>query len=138
MINNSIKERRRFKRYSIDGCIVQFRESRILGLFSKLSRKHMVMDISESGIHFVRHEELKEGQKVSLTISAPVIKDELIHVQGQVIRVKEISGLATHSVGIEFGDIDAENGARLKTLVKNAAGSKGDISSYIDIGIRFI
>lgn len=127
------KDGRGFKRYSIDGCTVQSLESRFLGLSTKLSKKHMVLDISRGGVHFVTREKFREGKKVALTITAPVIKDDPIHSQGQVIRVKEMPGVAAYGVGIEFVNMDAGNLARLKTLIKSAVKSKGEISSFIDI-----
>ncbi len=127
------QEQRQHKRYSIDGCAVQSRESRLLGLFSKTSKKHMVLDISVGGIHFISREVFKKGKEISLTITAPSLKGETIQAQGRVRRVRELPGLSTYGVGVGFISIDQANRDRLKALLKSTSKSDDDISSFIDI-----
>lgn len=127
------KEQRTSKRYSIDGCAVQARESHLLGIFHKLSKKHMVLDISEGGIHFISREVFKEGKQLTLTLTAPFLKGELIEVQGRVARVKNLPGLSAYGVGVKFITLSEPDREKLKVLLENAAQTKGDISSYIDI-----
>jgi c-di-GMP-binding flagellar brake protein YcgR len=126
-------EHRNFKRYSIDGLAVRSEEKHVLGLFNAAPKKHMVLDISKGGIHFISREKFKLEQELSLEITGKLLKDAPIKAQGKIIRIKEFPGMTAYAIGAEFTCLDPENQERLKTLLKNAAKAKGEISSYIDI-----
>jgi len=126
-------EHRHHKRFSIDGLAVRSEEKHVLGLFNATPKKHMVLDISKGGVHFVSREKFKLGQELSLEITGKLLKDAPIKAQGKIVRIKEFPGMTAYAIGAEFTEMDAENRERLKTLIKNAAKAKGEISSYIDI-----
>ncbi|MBI4834325.1 MAG: PilZ domain-containing protein [Planctomycetes bacterium] len=126
-------EHRNFKRYSIDGLAVRSEEKHVLGLFKTTPKKHMVLDISKGGIHFISREKFKMAQEFSLEITGKLLKDAPIKAQGKIIRIKEFPGMTAFAIGAEFTAMDDENKERLKMLIKSAAKAKGEISSYIDI-----
>lgn len=131
------EEQRSIKRYSIDGLTVQAKENHFLGLFEKTSHKHMVMDISEGGVHFMSRQEFKEGDKITLTIISHTQKDfEPIIVKGRIKRVKSLPGLSTYGIGVEFINMEPANIERIRTLIQTVSKTKGDISSHINITTR--
>jgi len=60
-----------------------------------------------------------------LDITAPFLKDEIIHAKGCVIRIKKSDELHVYAVGVEFTSLDETSQATLQWLIENA-----DIDDY--------
>lgn len=118
------EELRRFKRYNIEHCTIQYKPVRFLGLLGKESKKHFIMDISEGGVQFITREDFKLGSRVLLNISAPFLKGEIIKAEGLVRWVRKSQELHVSSIGIEFTVIEKGDHEKLKSLLTSVDMNK--------------
>lgn len=130
---NNPKEHRRYRRYSIEGCEAQSISSALLGLFKKRSPKQMVLNISRDGISFISHVVFAKRQNVILSITAPFLEGEAIELQIKVTWAKKLPGVAAFAIGGRFSALDQDNLYNLKILLEEAAASKAEPLSYINI-----
>ena len=130
---NVKREQRRFPRYTINGCAVQARESYLFGLFSKLTKKQMVINISLEGVRFISRESFGQNTQLVLNITAPYLRDIAIELKSLVTWERKVQGLSAYSVGARFVGTDRTNRDKLKALIERATKSKNDISSYINL-----
>ena len=77
-------EHRGYERYRIKDGMVRYKPVHFLGLFSKPSKKHLILDISQDGVQFVTREEFKKQAALSLDISVPSLDEAIFHARGRV------------------------------------------------------
>ena len=114
------KERRRYKRFTIKGCIIQYKPVSFLQLLNKISSKYLVFNISQDGLQFVTREVFKEETLLLLDVTAPVLKGEIIHIKGRVVWIRASPGLHVCGVGIQFMDMEEPDRNRLQLLLDSA------------------
>ena len=127
------KEHRRYKRYNVEGCEAQSIKSSLLGLFKKRSPKQMVLNISRDGISFISQVAFAKRQDVKLSITAPFLEGEAIDLQIKVTWAKKLPGVAAFAIGGRFSVLDQIDLHNLKVLLEEAASSKAEAPSYINI-----
>ncbi|MFA5794190.1 MAG: PilZ domain-containing protein [Candidatus Brocadiia bacterium] len=127
MLANST-EHRNYERYRVKDGVVKYKKYHFLGLFDKLSARHLILDISPQGVQFVTREEFKEGAKLALDISVPSLDQEIIHARGLVIWVRKAPGLMAYGVGVKFVSMKQSDQDKLKLLLENNAANKVKIS----------
>jgi c-di-GMP-binding flagellar brake protein YcgR len=132
MADKEKKERGQI-RYIITGCKIQYKPEGLMGLLKSPSVKFIVLDISEGGVQFISKEKFKVNSQLSLNITAPLLKDEIITARGAVAWVREAPGLQVNGVGIKFIDLDAPNKAKLKMLLYSAAKAKANLPSDVQL-----
>jgi len=120
-------------RYRVKGGMVRYKPVHFLGLFSKPSKMHLILDVSQDGIQFVTREEFKEQAMLSLDISAPFLNEEVIHTQGQVAWVRKAPGLEAFGVGVRFVRMDQADADKLKLLLDNNNLNKTKISDSVHL-----
>jgi type IV pilus assembly protein PilZ len=103
-------ERRRTDRAPV---VVRIEYSTVDALFSDFTR-----NINEGGIFVETEEPVALDQKVELKLRLPG-SDELVRVQGRVVRVEQATATASGGIAVEFGQLDA----RARELI-NAAVRK--------------
>ncbi|MFH1226533.1 MAG: PilZ domain-containing protein [Planctomycetota bacterium] len=127
------KERRSQERYVMQGCAVRYKTKQLLGLFNKVSKRYMALDISQGGINFITREGFKLGLPVSLIITAPLLKEDAINAQGRVAWVKPSPELRIYNIGIEFTSISDQDKTRLKNLVDSTDTNKTSIPGNVHL-----
>lgn len=70
-------ERRRHKRYGVKDSSVKYRRAGALSLFTNYSDRLLLLNFSESGIHFITKEDLPPGQKIHILLEFPKISTAL-------------------------------------------------------------
>jgi hypothetical protein len=124
-------ERRKAKRYGIKNCTLQYKSAYCLGLFSTLSEKYLVLDISPNGLHFITKTKPKEKASLLLTITAPLLNDRNIHLTGRVVWIKKSPELDVYRTGVVITGISDTHRNRLKLILDNAVLDKIDLSTRI-------
>jgi c-di-GMP-binding flagellar brake protein YcgR len=123
-------------RYRIKGGTVQYKPVHFLGLFSRPSKRHLILDISQDGVQFVTREEFKKEAMLSLDISAPGLDEKVIHVQGRVAWVRKAPGLEAYGVGIKFDSMEQPELNKLKSLIDRNNLNKTKISDSVHLKIN--
>lgn len=123
------REQREHKRFGVKGCTMQYKSGRLFGLFSTISKRYLVLNISPTGLHFISKEELKPGQRILININAPLLDDEPIRAAGRVIWTKESTQHQAYRVGVTFRRLSHTARTRLKLILDNALLDKIDIST---------
>ena len=91
-------ERRRTDRAPV---VVRIEYSTVDALFSDFTR-----NINEGGIFVETEESIPLDEKVDLKLHLPV-SNELVHVQGRVVRVEPATATSAAGIAVEFGQLDA-------------------------------
>lgn len=91
-------ERRRTDRAPV---VVRIEYSTVDALFSDFTR-----NINEGGIFVETEESVPLDEKVDLKLRLPV-SNELVHVQGRVVRVEQATATSAAGIAVEFGQLDA-------------------------------
>ena len=91
-------ERRRTDRAPV---VVRIEYSTVDALFSDFTR-----NINEGGIFVETEESVPLDEKVDLKLRLPV-SNELVHVQGRVVRVEPATATSAAGIAVEFGQLDA-------------------------------
>lgn len=91
-------ERRRTDRAPV---VVRIEYSTVDALFSDFTR-----NINEGGIFVETEESIPLDEKVDLKLRLPV-SNELVHVQGRVVRVEQATATSAAGIAVEFGQLDA-------------------------------
>lgn len=135
MPENSSNHRDR-ERYRIKGGTVEYKPVHFWGLFSRPSKRHLLLDISQDGMQFVTREGFKEGATLSLDISAPGLGEGVIHAQGRVAWVRKAPGLEAYGVGVKFESMEQPELDKLKSLVDANNLNKTGISDSVHLKIN--
>ena len=91
-------ERRRTDRASV---VVRIEYSTVDALFSDFTR-----NINEGGIFVETEAPIPLDEKIDLKLRLPV-SNELVHVQGRVVRVEQATATSAAGIAVEFGQLDA-------------------------------
>lgn len=133
--SNRDSEHRDHKRYRIKNSMVQYKPVHFLGLFSKTSKRHLILDISQDGMQFVTKDEFKKQSLLSLDISTPSLDEKIIHARGRVAWVRKAPGLAAYGVGVKFDPMEQPDIDKLKLLLDNNNLNKSKISDSVHLKI---
>ncbi|HLD35438.1 MAG TPA: PilZ domain-containing protein [Planctomycetota bacterium] len=118
---------RAHERYRIKGGAVKYTQTRFLGLFKKSSQKHLILDLSESGMQFMTKREFKKQALLSLDISAPSLEKDVIHTRGRVAWVRKAPGLVAYGVGIRFESMEQPEKDKLAGLININKPNKDNV-----------
>lgn len=91
-------ERRRTERAPV---VVRIEYATVDALFSDFTR-----NINEGGIFVETEEPIPLDEKVDLKLRLPV-SNELVHVQGRVVRVEQATATSAAGIAVEFEQLDA-------------------------------
>lgn len=111
-------ERRGKRRYGVKSSTLKYRKGAFT-LFSPSSDPLLLLNVSESGCHFITKEDFEPGQKMTLTIEAPRLP-AAVHVKGRVTWSRKSEEQHAYRVGVEFEGISDTARKRLKSLLDNA------------------
>lgn len=124
-------ERRKHKRLGIKGCIVQYKSAKCFGIFSMLSNRYLVLNISPIGLSFISKEEFELGDKLFLFVTAPLLNGNIIRVNGRVIWTKESPQYHAYRIGIKLLSPVRRARQRLKIILDNALLDQINISTRV-------
>jgi uncharacterized protein (TIGR02266 family) len=102
-------ERRRTDRAQV---VVRIEYSTVDALFSDFTR-----NINEGGIFVETEELIPLDEKVDLKLRLPV-SNELVHVQGRVVRVEQATATSAAGIAVEFGQLDTGARERINAAVR--------------------
>jgi hypothetical protein len=123
-------ERRRKKRYGIQGCTVEFKRRHPLDFLKNYSRKHLVLNMSELGCCFITKEHFREGNKLRMKITAPGVSGSII-ATGRVVWSRKSENIDAYRIGVEFFTMDDNSKKRMKIMLDNAVLESVEVSTRI-------
>lgn len=124
-------EKRQHKRLGIKGCTLQYKSAKCLGIFSIVSNRYLVLNISPIGLSFISKEELQPMDTLFLSVTAPLLNGEIIRLKGRVIWIKESPQYHAYRTGIEFINTARRARQRLKIILDNALLDQIDLSTRV-------
>lgn len=123
-------DRRKKKRYGIKNSIVRYRKS-ALPIFGANSDPLLLLNVSQTGAHFMTREPLEEDQRISLKIEAPALPTA-VTVKARVawVRASE-QAKEMYRVGVEF--VGMSGGARdtLREMLDGAVLDNVEVSTRV-------
>lgn len=122
-------ERRSKKRYGVKNSTVKYRKGAFV-LFAPASDNLLLLNVSETGCHFITKEDLELGQKLSLTIEAPRMA-AAAHVKGRVVWARKSEDQHAYRVGVDFDPPSDTMKKRLKSLLDNAVLENVEVSTRV-------
>jgi hypothetical protein len=113
------KDNRNSKRISINGAMVQYKESdkSIFDIFKSSSEKFPILNLSMQGMRFLSHDPLVVNQPLRINIEIPVLGTEPLQADGRVAWIKYSDRYKASIIGVQFTSIPKESMQRLKNLV---------------------
>ena len=124
-------DRRRYRRYGIkDSSLKYTTGGKIMAMFQPPSKKYLVLNISEDGLHFISKNELQIGSKITMSITAPLVDSE-IKTSGKVIWCLKSEEHDAFRVGVQWVGLGKTNQLKLKHLLNNAIMDKVDVTTSI-------
>jgi hypothetical protein len=124
------EERRGKKRYGIKNSTVRYRRGGVLSVLRTSSPKYLLLNVSETGCHFITREELPVGDGVSLSLEAPKMAGN-IRAKGEVIWCHRSEEINAYRVGIRFSTLGGSSRALLKKLLDSAILENVEISTRV-------
>lgn len=124
------EERRKHKRYGVRGSTIRYKRGGLLAFMTSSSERYLVLNMSEGGLHFISKEELREGQRVSLTLDAPGLEG-IVRGRGVVVWARKSHEHQAWRVGVRFTRFDERSRFRLRHILDNAILERVDITTKI-------
>ena len=124
------KERRSKKRYGIKNSTLRYRRGGLLSILRAHSPRYLLLNVSETGCHFITKEELGEGEPISLSLEAPKLTGT-IRVRGEVIWCRKSEDINAYRVGIKLGNLGGRSHNLLKSLLDSAILENVEISTKV-------
>ena len=122
------QERRGKKRFGVRGATVQHRKAGALGFLDNFSPRYLILNVSESGLHFITKDALKEGSGHSLRLQAPPL-EEPIAAKAVVVWCRKSTEHDAFRVGMSFTALSDGERLRLKGVLDNAILDKVDMTT---------
>jgi c-di-GMP-binding flagellar brake protein YcgR len=122
-------ERRGRKRYGVKDAIVRYKKG-LLSFLAPASQKYLVLNLSETGLEFITKEQVHEGRKLTVLVSAPPVRGT-VHARGRVIWIRKSQEQDAFRVGLEFTSISDRSRAYLKALLDSAVVDSIEISTRV-------
>lgn len=123
-------DRRQRKRYGVRDAIVRYKKASVLSFLAPASQKYLVLNLSEQGLEFITKESVREGQKLTVSVTAPPIRGT-VHATGKVVWIKKSQGQDAFRVGLEFTRVSSRSAAYLKALLDSAVVDTIEISTRV-------
>ncbi|MHC4605388.1 MAG: PilZ domain-containing protein [Planctomycetota bacterium] len=124
------KERRGKKRYGIKSSTVRYRRGGLFSMLHPASPRYLLLNVSESGCHFITKEEIAVGEGVQLTLEAPKMSGT-IRAKGDVVWCHRSEEINAFRVGIRFSSLGSPARGLLKKLLDNAILENVEISTRV-------
>jgi hypothetical protein len=124
-------ERREHKRAGIKGCTLQYKSARCFGLFSSLSNRYLILNICQDGLCFISKEDIKEGNRLLFSFTAPLLNSSAINAKGLVIWAKKSPQYEAYRCGIKFISMGHSAEKKLRFILDNALLDQIDIPTRI-------
>lgn len=121
-------ERRGKRRYGVKGSTVQHRKAGALGFLENYSPRYLILNLSETGLHFITKDVLKEGSLHALRIQAPPL-DDPIGVKARVVWCRKSTEHDAFRVGMAFVSLREGERLRLRGVLDNAILDKVDMTT---------
>ncbi|MBI5367689.1 MAG: PilZ domain-containing protein [Planctomycetes bacterium] len=121
-------ERRGKKRFGVKGASVQHRSAGLLGWMENFSPRYLVLNLSESGLHFITKSDLREGAVLALRLQAPPL-EEPIGAKARVVWCRKSQEHNAFRVGMAFLRLSEGERQRLKGVLDNAILDKVDMTT---------
>ena len=124
------KDRRTKKRYGIKNSTLRYRRGGVLSMLRAPSPRYLLLNISESGCHFITKDELMVGETVSQIIEAPKVSGG-IKAKGEVIWCRKSDDINAFRVGIRILSQPSRSKTLLKSLLDTAILENVEISTKV-------
>lgn len=123
-------ERRVKKRYGVKNSTLRYRRMGVLSVLRAPSPKYLLLNLSESGCHFITRELLSVGDALSLTIDAEKMAAPF-RARGEVVWCRKSEELNAHRIGVRFTSIRGKSRTLLKHLLDGAILENIEVSTRI-------
>ena len=124
------KEQRGKKRYGIKNSTLRYRRGGLLSVLRAPSPRYLLLNVSETGCHFITKEELTDGEAISLTLEAPKLTGS-IRTKGRVIWCRKSEDINAYRVGIQFTSLGGRSRNLLRSLLDSAILENVEISTKV-------
>jgi hypothetical protein len=125
------KDKRKSRRFGVKNSTVNYKKAGIPhSLFSGESPAYLILNMSETGIHFITKESLQVGTVLRLNRGAPNL-DNRISTKARVIWVRKSEEHDAYRVGVEFTKISRKSKSLLKNVIDNAILDNVELSTKI-------
>lgn len=123
-------DRRKFHRYGVKGSLVQFRRGGALGFLNPLSKRHIILNLSEGGLLFISREPFEEGERLSVSLHAPGMEEPVV-AKMRVAWQRRSAEFDAYRIGLEFVRLSAVSRRALQSLLQNAVLDKIEITTRV-------
>ncbi len=124
------KERRQKKRYGIKGSTLRYRKGGFFAFLMPPSPRYLLLNVSETGAHFITKEELAVGQALRLSLDASQVRGSIV-VASTVIWARKSEDINAFRVGVKFAPLGDTARKRLKTVLDSAVLENVEISTKV-------
>ena len=124
------KERRDKKRYGIKNSTLRYKRGGMMSVLRSSSPRYLLLNISESGCHFITKRELTLHETLTLSIEAPKITG-VIRARGEVVWCRQSEDINAFRVGIRFRSVNGQSRNVLKRLLDSAILENVEISTKV-------
>lgn len=124
------KERRSKKRYGIKNSTLRYRRGGMLSIVRSPSPRYLLLNISETGCHFITREELPVGDAISLSLEAPKMSG-VVRAKGKVVWCRKSEEINAYRVGIHFSSLSGRSRTQLKNMLDSAILENVEISTKV-------
>jgi len=126
------KERRQKKRYGIKSSTLRYRKGGLLAILMPPSPRYLLLNVGESGAHFITKEELAAGQPLRLSMEAPAVKGSIV-VAAEIVWTRKSEEINAFRVGVRFKPFSEGARRKLKTVLDGAILENVEISTKVYI-----
>jgi len=129
-------ERRKNKRYGVKNSTVRYLRAGALSFLANYSDRYLLLNISESGLHFITRDQLPVGGALKIQLEFPTL-DNPIKVKGKVIWDVKSKEHNAYRTGVKITSI-SDKGKRFlrhvldNTLLDNVKVSTGTYLKEIE------
>ncbi len=124
------KERREKKRYGIKSSTLRYRKGGFLALLKPPSTRYLLLNVSETGAHFITKEELAVGQPLRLSMDATQVRGS-ITAAGKVVWIRKSEEINAYRVGVKFDGPGVGARRKLKVVLDSAILENVEISTKV-------
>ena len=113
------KDRRSRKRYGIRGSTLVYRKGGLFAWMASPSQRHLLLNLSPLGCHFITKEMPTPDQPLLLSIEAPKLEGT-IRARGRVAWSQPSRTMPAFRVGVAFSSVSGRSSILLKSLLDTA------------------
>jgi c-di-GMP-binding flagellar brake protein YcgR len=124
------KEKRAKKRYGIKSSTLKYRKGGLLAFLKPPSPRYLLLNVSETGAHFITKEALAVGQQLRLSMEAPQIRGG-ITAACAIVWIRKSEDINAFRVGVKFDGLGDRSRRKLKVVLDSAILENVEISTKV-------